>query len=115
MKNLSLALLLMFCSLSFASPLEENPEGLLSVRLVFNENTTQADLHSMQEFMEANDYVLQIDELQYDEEGKLREIKGSVQFGDKSGSFYASDLSQSCLIIKKSLLGKLSIQIQPKD
>lgn len=111
MKKLLTSLLLATFLFPTSSAFAED-DGFLSVRLVISDCTTADDLNRMQGFMEDNGYRLEIEEAVYDDQGRLTSVRGSVDFKKSSGTFYAPDLSKAFVLVKKGLLGRMSIELQ---
>lgn len=87
----------------------------LIIQLLISQTTTQADLDRQIEFMKANGYDFTIDYVRYNEKGGVEAICGEVDFKKGSGSFEADDLGGKCIVIKKGLLGQMSIQFKSQE
>lgn len=110
MKNLLCGLLLFtILSPGLASDIPAN--YFQHIRLVIDENTTPDDLARMQEFLDDNGYSMEIKEIEYHENGKLKRISGVVDMKKSKGNFEVDDMRGTVIIIEKTLSGGLNIDI----
>ncbi len=90
-------------------------EKPLIITIRIDKTTTQEDLDRHIEFMKANGYELVIEDVKFNEDGGVAAIKGTVDFVKSSGEFYNDSLGDHCIIIKKTLLGGMTINMNDCD
>ena len=104
-----------FLALLFLSPsISLAGEKPLIITLRIDKTTTQEDLDKQVEFLAANGYSLVIDHVEYNADGGVKSISGKVDFNKTSGEFYNDDLGDNGIVIKKSLLGNITIHMSGK-
>ncbi|HZV69013.1 MAG TPA: hypothetical protein VFG10_05690 [Saprospiraceae bacterium] len=91
MKKIILTIVLMLAAFIVGLKFKDDKSDKSGLRIVIDRYTTEVGLTEIIEQAKSEDMNITIDEAGYDARGTLKNIKGTVDFGDKGSGTFNSD------------------------